>query len=108
MLLAAWALIRRALGQLPRMLLALVIAFWQGLRAAPGAVLRGVISFPRRVRDAFYLRVQVLLGREKAPELLAVERLVRSMQEALLKIDPAHFDSLRARLIEEINRPNAV
>ena len=102
---AAWTLTRRSLAQLPRMLVAVLVALWQGMRAAPGAVLRGVIGFPRRARDAFYLRVQVLLGREKAPELLAVERLVHSMQESLLKIDPAYFDSLRVRLIEEINRP---
>lgn len=103
MLAAAFTLARRALGQLPRMLWALAAALWQGLLSAPGAVLRGVISFPRRVREVFYLRVQVLLGREKAPELLAVERLVRSMQDALLKIDPSHFDHLHDRLVEEMN-----
>jgi hypothetical protein len=105
LLAAAWTLVRRSLSQLPRMLAALWSAFWQGLRSTPGAVVRGVTTFPRRVREIFYLRVQVLLGREKAPELLAVERLVHSMQAALLKIDPDYFDSLHARLVTELNRP---
>lgn len=102
MLAAAWTLIRRSIMQLPRMVAALFGAIWQGLRSAPGAVKREVQSFPSRVREAFYMRVQVLLGREKAPELKAVERLVHSMQAALLAIDPTYFDQLHAQLVEEL------
>jgi hypothetical protein len=101
---AAWTLVRRTIGMVPRMLLALPGAIWQGIRSAPGAVVRGVISFPRRVRNAFYLRIQVLLGREKAPEIQAVQRIAQSMQDALLRIDPSHFDALHQRLQAELAR----
>ncbi len=99
---AAWTLVRSALRQLPRMLAAVPKALWHAFRSAPGAVARGVGSFPRRARENFYMRVQVLLGREKAPEIRAAERMVQSMLDALLKIDPAHFNALHARLMQEL------
>lgn len=92
---AAWALVRSSVRQLPRMLFAIPGALWQSLR-------RGVSSFPRRARENFYLRVQVLLGREKAPELRAAERIVQSMFDALVKLDPTPFDALYARMKAEL------
>lgn len=101
---AAGPLIRQAFGSLPRLLAGLPGAVWRGLRAAPGQVARGVGSIPRRIMDNIYLRVQVLLGRQKAPELVMIQRIVQSMQAALLKTDPAHFDDLHARLQMELAR----
>jgi hypothetical protein len=99
---AAWSVVRQAVGGLPGMLAALPRAVWRGLRGTPGAVARGVKSFPGRVRENFFLRVQVLLGKEKAPELKAVERMVQSMLDSLLKMDSRHFDDLVENLKREI------
>lgn len=104
---AAFGLIGQALRTLPKMIIAVPGALWRGIRSAPGAAVRGVTSFPRRARENFYMRVQVLLGRERAPEIKAVERVAQSMLDALLKIDPAYFDGLRNKLREEIGRIEA-
>ena len=93
---ALWSLIRRAVGGLPGMIAALPGTIWRGIRGAPG-----------RMRENFYLRVQVLLGKEKAPELKAIERMAQSMQTALLSMDPAHFDELVARLRIELAKEQA-
>lgn len=100
----AWLLVRRAVVSVPRVLLAIPVAIWRAIRSVPGQVL----SFPRRIRQNFQLRVQVLFGKQKAPELAAIQRVAQSMQAALLKMDTNHFDVLRARLwIELGNQPNA-
>jgi hypothetical protein len=101
---AAFGIIGQALRSLPRMIIALPGSLWRGIRTVPGAAVRGVTSFPRRARESFYLRIQVLLGRERAPEIIAVERLAQSMLDALLKIEPGHFNNLRDRLHSEITR----
>lgn len=99
---AAWSVIRQAVGGFPRMLAALPGAAWRGLRSTPDAVARGLKSVPARVRENFFLRVQVLLGKEKAPELKALERMVQAMQTALLQMDSRYFDELVVRLQNEI------
>jgi hypothetical protein len=90
---AAWQLARRAFSALPGMLAALPRAVWRGIRGAPG-----------RIRDNFFLRIQVLLGKQKAPEIQAVEHIVKSMQAALLNMDSTHFDELRKKLLVELER----
>lgn len=77
----------RALRGLPRMIIAL-----------PGALWTGIVRTPGRVRDSFYHRIQVILGREKAPELLAIEKMAQSIQASLLNMPSDHFDLLRVRL----------
>ncbi len=99
---AAWGVIREAVVGLPGMLAALPGAVWRGLRSTPEAVTRGVKGIPAQVRENFYLRVQVLLGKEKAPEQKAIERMVQAMQASLLKMDSRHFDELVATLKREI------
>lgn len=101
----ALQMIRQAVGQLPKMLAALPGAFWQGLIATPGRVGNQVQSLPQRIRASFYLRIQVILGKEKAPEIRVIERLAQSMQEALLKMDSSHFDALYAKLQEALKQP---
>ena len=98
----AWQMMRQAVGQLPAMLAALPGALWQGLIATPARVGNQVLNLPQRIRASFYLRIQVILGKEKAPEILVIERLARSMQEALLKMDSSHFDALHAKLQEAL------
>jgi hypothetical protein len=102
MLSAGWTMVRTAVAKLPRMIAAIPGAVWQSIRATPGAVARGVGSFPRRLRENFYLRVQVLLGREKAPEIRAAERVVQGMFDALVNLDPAPFDALHRALVGEM------
>jgi len=104
---AAWSVIGQAFRGLPRMLAALPGSAWRGLRGTPGAVARGVKSIPARVRENFFMRVQVLLGKEKAPELKAVERMIQSMQAALLQMDSRHFDALVLNLKNEIRMAEA-
>lgn len=103
LLTATWSLIRSAVGSLPGMLAALPRAAWRGLRSTPETVARGVKSMPARMRENFYLRIQVLMGKEKAPELKAVERMVQAMQASLLKMDSQHFDELVSSLKNEIH-----
>jgi hypothetical protein len=98
----AWQLIRQAVATLPKMLVALPGAIWQGLISTPRRVGAGVQSLPQRIRSSFYLRIQVILGKEKAPEIRAVERLAQTMQEALLKMDSSPFDALHAQLQAEL------
>lgn len=106
---AAGPLIRRAAAGLPRLIISLPGAVWRGLRSAPGQVARGVSAIPRRIMSNIYLRVQILLGRQKAPELETVRRIVQSMQAGLEKMDPAHFNELHARLAAELegNQPQS-
>jgi hypothetical protein len=99
---AAGPLIRRAVASLPRLLAALPGAVWRGVRSAPGQVARGVGAVPHRILANLYLRIQVLLGKEKSPELETIRRITQSMQAALEKMDPAHFDELHARLVQEL------
>ncbi len=98
----AWQIIRQAVGQLPKMLAALPGAIWSGLKSTPRRVGQGVQSLPGRIRTNFYLRIQVLLGREKAPEIRAIEQLARGMQERLLKMDSSYFDALYEKLRGEL------
>jgi hypothetical protein len=98
----AWQIIRQSVGQLPKMLAALPGAVWQGIRSTPRLVGEGVQNLPQRIRSSFYLRIQVLLGKEKAPEIRTIERLAHSMQETLLKMDSSPFDALYARLQQEL------
>ena len=104
---AAWSVMRQAVGGFPKMVAALPGAAWRGLRGTPEAVARGLKSIPARVRENFFLRVQVLLGREKAPELKALERMIQSMQAALLQMDSRHFDELVVSLQNEIRSAEA-
>jgi hypothetical protein len=90
---AAWQLARRAFSALPGLLAALPRTVWRAIRGTPG-----------RIRDNLYLRIQMLLGKQKAPELKAVERIVQSMQAALLNMDSTHFDELRAKLLLELSK----
>lgn len=105
---ATWGIIRQAVGELPKMLAALPGAIWRGLRGTPGAVARGIKSIPARVRENFFTRVQVLLGKEKAPELKVLERMVQSMQASLLQMDSRHFDTLVVNLQNEIRAAGPV
>jgi hypothetical protein len=91
MLGAAWQLARRALSALPGLLAGLPKMLWHALRGAPG-----------HIRDTILMRVHVLLGKQKPPEIQAVERIAQAMQEALLSMDSAHFDELRDRLHFEL------
>lgn len=103
---AAGPLIKRAFTSLPRLLVSLPGAAWRGLRSAPGQLVRGVSGIPRRIMNNVYLRVQVLLGKEKAPELETVRRIAQSMQAGLEKLDPTHFNELHVRLTMELeNKP---
>ncbi len=99
---AAGPLVKRAVASLPRLLASLPGVAWRGLRAAPGQVARGVGAIPRRILNNVYLRVQVLLGKEKPPEVETIRRIVQSMQAGLEKMDPAHFNELHARLVAEL------
>lgn len=99
---AAGPLVRRTVASLPRLLAALPGAIWSGLRAAPGQVARGAGAIPRRIMSNLAMRVQVLLGKQKAPEIQIVQNIVRSMMLALEKMDPTHFNELHARLKAEL------
>jgi hypothetical protein len=108
---AAWMLVGRTLASLPRLLAGIPGAIWRGLRGAPGQAARGARSFwsglraaPRRITAGLVQLAQNLLRRQKQPENSAVERIVQSLQAALVKMDSRHFDELYARLSEELNR----
>ena len=106
---AAWLLAVRALASLPRLLISLPGAAWRGIRAAPVQVSRGALSFwerlrdaPRRIRESLIQLAQARMRKEKPPEAGAVERIVQSLQSALMKMDSRHFDELYARLCAEL------
>lgn len=106
---AAWPIIRQAVSSFPRLIISLPGILWRGIRSTPTQVASGVVSFgarlkaiPGQIREQFILRVQVLLGKEKAPELKAIERLVQSLQAGLMKMDSQHFDELYANLAKEM------
>jgi hypothetical protein len=90
---AAWQLFRKAISALPGLIISL-----------PGALFRAIRGAPGRLRDNIALRIQVLLGRQKAPEIEAVQRIVQSMQAALLAMDSRYFDELRNKLLVELGR----
>lgn len=99
---AAWQLILATVPRVPAMVGALPGAIWQGIRSAPGALSRGLSDIPRRVRRNFAVRIQVLLGRERPPELVIIERAVQNIQKALLELPTDHFDALRDRLMQHL------
>lgn len=99
----AWQIIRASVSRFPRILSALTGAILQGVRSAPGMAWKGISNFPRRVRHNFILRVQVLLGRERAPELVFAERAAQKIQASLMNMPSDHFDALHQRLQAELN-----
>jgi len=108
---AAWAIIKTSVASIPRLIIALPGSIWQGIKGAPCQVAsevtslrRKILNIPRQIQENFRLRIQVFLGKEKAPEIRAIERIVQSMQTAILKLDTTHFDDLHNRLISELNR----
>lgn len=100
---AAWQLIHATVPRVPAILTAIPGAIGQGIRSAPGVFWRGFTGIPRRIRANIRTRIHVLLGRERAPEFIIIERVVQDIQKALLTMPTDHFDALRARLMEQLS-----
>jgi hypothetical protein len=113
---AGWLVVRGALAQLPRLLVALPGAYIRSIRETPRRIQEGARStfrtvrgFPgqvaaawQRARSDFYARIQALLGGEKLLGNRVIEQMSKAMEAALLKLPSDHFDALRAQLADEL------
>ncbi|NLG99698.1 MAG: hypothetical protein GX491_20270 [Chloroflexi bacterium] len=98
---AAWKVFKGTAAGIPR-------AVFNGIRSAPGLFVRGLRGIPARIRYNFYMRIQVLLGREKAPEIVLIERIAQNIQKTLLSMPPDHFDDLHRLLMEKLRSAQAL
>jgi hypothetical protein len=107
---AAWLLAGQAVASLPKLLIRIPGTLWSAVQAAPGQVAQGAVStwarvhaVPRQIRSNLAQLVQVFLGKQKPRELILIEKIVQSLQNALLRLDTSHFDQLHDKLLVELN-----